>query len=796
MPPHSEVVPHSSLGIVPPASRTRKAHALTVEVWLEEKKDTDGAEGLWRVDDGIYDLTDFIDSHPGGADWISLTKGTDITEAFEVHHLTTLPEEMLKKYFVKKASAKRNAPFTFKEDGFYRTLKREIQKVIKTVPKQSSNTSNFLIDALTFFLFFFSTLSVTYMSYGLGLVSGLFLGMVTIAAHNYIHRKDNWRMYLWQFSLMQVREFRISHVFSHHLHTNTIDDLEISLLEPLLQYMPIEKKPAIRWGQICYAPFIWISFFHGNVLRRLMEAMHCGGRNLRITDLTGLTLPLAMYILSGRSLLDVLWMWNFILLVGSVHYGFVGLHAAHHHPDIFHDGDTPRSTEDYDWGLSQLDAVMDRKEISGSHFLVLTNFGDHCLHHMFPTLDHGTLEHLYPVFKEVLGRFGAELRMVSQWDTITGGSSNWLFAARPPLHSTHIWLEGKRADDGAEGLWRIHDNLYDFSSFVDSHPGGKDWLKLTKGTDITEAFESHHISDVPERLIHNFFKRTTDIPRNSPFTFNENEFYKVLKKRIFCFFPTFASAFLSVHLRSFILGAAAGIFLSLTAVAAHNFFHQRDNFRIDWRISHVLSHHSYTNTVNDLEISSLEPFLQYLPTNKHFIIRYVSWLYSPIVYAFIFFASPGKCFYPLPFPFFMFLTTGESLGYCFLMFLWTTVVSSTYFGIVGLNAAHHHPDIFHDGDSPRPENEMDWGVYQLDAVMDRKDITGSHFLVLTNFGDHGLHHMFPTIDHGLLEYLYPVFLKTCKEFGLEWKLSSQLGLVKGQYRQLAKNKPKSAPQRR
>lgn len=60
-----------------------------------------------------------------------------------------------------------------------------------------------------------------------------------------------------------------------------------------------------------------------------------------------------------------------------------------------------RSKEDYDWGISQLDAVMERKEISGSLFLVLTNFGDHALHHMFPTLDHSTLEHLYPVFKKV-----------------------------------------------------------------------------------------------------------------------------------------------------------------------------------------------------------------------------------------------------------------------------------------------------------------------------------------------------------------------------------------------------------
>lgn len=80
-----------------------------------------------------------------------------------------------------------------------------------------------------------------------------------------------------------------------------------------------------------------------------------------------------------------------------------------------------RDVNDYDWGLSQLDTVMDRKEISGSHFLVLTNFGDHCLHHLFPTLDHGVLEHLYPTFNEIIEKYEIGFRMASQWDAIKGG---------------------------------------------------------------------------------------------------------------------------------------------------------------------------------------------------------------------------------------------------------------------------------------------------------------------------------------------------------------------------------------
>lgn len=42
------------------------------------------------------------------------------------------------------------------------------------------------------------------------------------------------------------------------------------------------------------------------------------------------------------------------------------------------------------------------------------------------------------------------------------------------------WLEGRRIDDNAEGLWRVHDKLYDLGEFKEKHPGGREWLNLTE----------------------------------------------------------------------------------------------------------------------------------------------------------------------------------------------------------------------------------------------------------------------------------------------------------------------------
>ena len=41
----------------------------------------------------------------------------------------------------------------------------------------------------------------------------------------------------------------------------------------------------------------------------------------------------------------------------------------------------------------------------------------------------------------------------------------WKFATQ--------WLKAKRIEDDCEGLWRIHDDLYDLSGWEKNHPGSK-----------------------------------------------------------------------------------------------------------------------------------------------------------------------------------------------------------------------------------------------------------------------------------------------------------------------------------
>lgn len=73
--------------------------------------------------------------------------------------------------------------------------------------------------------------------------------------------------------------------------------------------------------------------------------------------------------------------------------------------------------------------------------------------------------------------------------------------------------------------------------------------------------------------------------------------------------------------------------------------------------------------------------------------------------------------------------------------------------------------------------------------MDNSDFRRHHFVALTHFGHHALHHLFPTLDHGVLPQFYPIFFKTLEEFELELVAYPWYQHVYAQFKQLTRTEP-------
>lgn len=93
------------------------------------------------------------------------------------------------------------------------------------------------------------------------------------------------------------------------------------------------------------------------------------------------------------------------------------------------------------------------------------------------------------------------------------------------------------------------------------------------------------------------------------------------------------------------------------------------------------------------------------------------------------------------------------------------IVGSFVYSVIAVNAGHHGFEIVHEGDEFK---SLDYGIYQLGATIDRIETNDHLAISLATFGNHTLHHLFPSLDHALLPQLRGVLLETCQEF--EWEL--------------------------
>ncbi|XP_026737179.1 cytochrome b5-related protein-like [Trichoplusia ni] len=404
----------------------------TAQLWLKGKRSQDGAENLWRIHDGLYDLTEFISIHPGGAEWLAVTKGTDITVAFETHHLKGLAETLLPKYFVRKTTLPKNDPFTFKEDGFYKTLKLKVMAGIENIPKDARKKSDFVTDALLLSVLVLSPVScwVWPQNFLLGaaltVLNSFFLSSLITCAHNYFHRGDNWRMFLFNLGGASYSDWRISHSMSHHLHTNTAQDIELSMLEPFLQFLPHKDKPI--WAQMgaFYYPVVYATSLLFMMFQNFtLSALQHEGKSLTWQSFIPFALPAWMYFAGGLPLPWTVLIWLITMIPASFFFVLFGLTAGHHSHRNFFEGDVPRS-ENIDWGLHQLDTIVERIDYAGNHFKSITRFGDHALHHLFPTLDHAELKYLYPTLFEHCEKFESHLKTNTFYEAVISASKQMI----------------------------------------------------------------------------------------------------------------------------------------------------------------------------------------------------------------------------------------------------------------------------------------------------------------------------------------------------------------------------------
>lgn len=366
--------------------------------------DTAGSP-LWRIHGKYFDLSPYIESHPGGAQWLERTRGWDITEAVQSHHLRLSWAQlyrMIKKYEVPAPDELGPVPptrFEFDEDGFYGALRQRAAAYLKRAQAPTGEPPASIVALNLGFVLLWAAvaaLSVYLASAPLALCAGFLLLSVWGVGHNFLHqgarRRAAWLRYVMGLTGVCSSDFQITHCLSHHLLPNTTLDIEVYAFKAVrLHWLPSERGnyPIV---QRALALLAFILLIPTTFAQRLAGVVK-GERAVHAEDLL-LPAVVAAFALAAPTVQTGLCLAALMYAMFGLVISVIGL-LVHHgasadggHLLAWHDGDGRALPED--WAMFQIAATTDHST-GANQFVSLLLFGNlnhHVAHHLWPAVDH------------------------------------------------------------------------------------------------------------------------------------------------------------------------------------------------------------------------------------------------------------------------------------------------------------------------------------------------------------------------------------------------------------------------
>jgi hypothetical protein len=206
----------------------------------------------------------------------------------------------------------------------------------------------------------------------------------------------------------------------------------------------------------------------------------------------------------------------------------------------------------------------------------------------------------------------------------------------------------------------VRGRLYEADRLARIHPGGSFWIHAAAGTDATCLFETHHLNIAAAEK---FLSQLTSVGEYTQIVKYDFGTYAKVREKMYRRFPTRASRrapFDPVFYVTLFLALAAHVWTISTSPLTvnwavgcicaaylntvmggygHNALHQMTPWAVlldwnglsayEWVFEHIVSHHMHTNTLQDHDALSMEPFVGWLPGRRGFL----GWYGRHLIYA-------------------------------------------------------------------------------------------------------------------------------------------------------------------
>lgn len=217
----------------------------------EEVAAHNSEESAWiAIDGSVYDITSFVDKHPGGREMILLAVGRDATDIFRSYHpFTDKPAKILAKHRIGSLVSFEH-PIYRPDSGFYAESITAVKKYFDETGLDRRDPKGGFMAMTPLYVLIFGAFYVAFCMEGIplalrfllcvlmGSCQGMTLtGWMHDASHASIGHSERWWYGIGRFALDYVCgssmvSWRNQHVMGHHLYTNVLGadpDLPTSL---------------------------------------------------------------------------------------------------------------------------------------------------------------------------------------------------------------------------------------------------------------------------------------------------------------------------------------------------------------------------------------------------------------------------------------------------------------------------------------------------------------------------------------------------------------------------------------
>ena len=415
------------------------------DITWEELSQHCTAKSAWIAVHGkVYDVTEFLEHHPGGHDMLLLACGRESTAAFISYHpFTTKPNSLRHKYEIGNLSTSEHP--TFKPDsGFYRECCQEVAEYFKRTGQDSKPIFPVLWRLVMIYTVWTAAYIVSYAwPYSVPLsvrcmaaaIQGLVMALTLLhATHDASHASFSHHAALWRFATRFTMDWSLGlsatawyseHIVGHHIYCNVIGsdpDVPTRLDDDPRRLFPLQKWKKIYRYQHVYLPIAYcllgFKYRYDEVVAVLTQEYN----NIRMnyipwserlhlisTKIFFLWVNLCVpYGALGVSALELALLFLIHNVVFSVY--MAGNFAVSHGNDVT-DSFLGTSTNgnsapvEEEWAKVQMRTTMDFSHDSPAAFYLSGGMNYQVIHHLFPSVSHVYYPDIAVLVKKVCRKY-------------------------------------------------------------------------------------------------------------------------------------------------------------------------------------------------------------------------------------------------------------------------------------------------------------------------------------------------------------------------------------------------------